>query len=198
MSEWKLFDGDTPHVSTFEFHEHRERAPHWEQMHHRPRLETALDLVRRYWQPGRVVVDLGCGDGGLVRQISDRGAIVYGYDFQPSNGDGWVERGIGGITFALDFVAHWDAVHSADIYVITECLEHLRDPHAMVRAIHERLPPGGYIIASSPRFEHFESHDECHAWAWDMEGYAALLVNAGFAVSSHQGIDQFQVIAGVK
>lgn len=206
MAEWKLFEGDVPHVSTFEFHKDRERAPHIDQPTHQNRLMTALRMVTQIEaesQTGKLMrfVDLGCGDGGLVAAMRAVGLRAYGYDFQPSNRAGWVERGVDGYCAPLNFVENWPHVMDADVYVITECLEHLANPHAMVRQIYERgAGRGVQIIASSPAKEHAGSHDECHAWAWDMDGYAELMTNAGFTVRE-QVRDviggMFQIIWGV-
>lgn len=193
--EWKLFDGDVPHVSTFEFHEHRDRAPHLEQQIHRARLEIAYALVQAAHSTLKLnrrtrVVDLGCGDGGLLSLLKGDFSC-HGYDFQPSNVVGWAERGVN--AEQLDFVTNWDIVLDADIYVITECLEHLARPHEMVDRIHAR---GAQIVASSPFTEHAGSHDECHAWAWDQLGYAKLLRDAGFEIREHTTTSMFQIIWG--
>jgi 2-polyprenyl-3-methyl-5-hydroxy-6-metoxy-1,4-benzoquinol methylase len=183
--EWKFFDTDVAYVSTFEFHKDRERAPHIDQPTHQNRLHAAerfalsaereSDTIMRF-------VDLGCGDGGLVALLRQNELRAYGYDFQPSNEAGWVERGVRDVCARLNFVENWPHVMDADVYIITECLEHLQDPHAMVRNIHSR---GAQIIASSPAKEHAGSHDECHAWGWDMDGYAKLMTDAGFVIREH-------------
>jgi hypothetical protein len=199
--EWKLFEGDVPHVSTAEFHRDRERAPHLEQFVHHGRLELAYAFVQAahgYEQtrtpPGMQrrtrVVDLGCGDGGLLSLLKGDFSC-HGYDFQPSNEMGWVERGVS--AEQLNFVDNWDIVMDADVYIITECLEHLARPHETVDRIHAR---GAQIIASSPFIEHAESHDACHAWAWDELGYAKMLRDAGFTIQSHTTTGMFQVIWG--
>ena len=193
--EWKLFDGDVPHVSTFEFHEHRPRAPHLEQSIHRGRLERAasyaIESVRGV--DDGFVVDLGCGDGGLLSLLEDAWIPAYGYDFQPTNASGWVERGVN--AEALNFVDHWHEVQEATTYVITEVLEHLADPHGMVKRIYDR---GANIVASSPWTENNTSHDECHAWAWDMAGYTDMLLTAGFEIHGHSQEGMFQVIWGTQ
>lgn len=215
--EWKLFEGEVPHVSTFAFHEHRDRAPHIDQPTHRPRLDKAVEFIlrardlvlaadaarsTRFTSSGdgvlvrRVVdvVDLGCGDGGLLSLLKEWAwdFATYGYDFQPTNQDGWKERRVE--ARALNFVDDWWEVRNSDVYVITEVLEHLRDPHEMVRNIRDR---GAYIVASSPWTEHATSHDECHAWAWDPDGYAKLIRDAGYDVIRHERVGMFQVVLGV-
>lgn len=193
MTEWKLWHGDgPPHVSTFEFHEHRPRAPHLEQATHRERLvrAAALCLTAGETKEFTRVVDLGCGDGGLLQLLKPYASIgARGYDFQPSNEDGWAEREVR--AYALNFVDEWDRVANADVYVITEVLEHLADPHGMVRRIRER---NADIVCSSPWTETYESHDECHAWAWDQEGYATMISGAGFNIRVRNITSMFQII----
>ena len=192
--EAKLFVGDTPHVSTFAFHEHRERAPHLEQFVHRERLLLARNYVALAVQdvprPLTKIVDLGCGDGGLLSLLTEVPlAAAVGYDFQPSNAVGWAERGV--IAYARHFVDEWPAIPYADVYVLTEVLEHLADPHRMVRRVRER---GAQLVCSSPWTESYESHDECHAWAWDQEGYAKMLTDEGFQIRAHTTAGMFQIV----
>jgi 2-polyprenyl-3-methyl-5-hydroxy-6-metoxy-1,4-benzoquinol methylase len=201
MAEYKLFSGVVADVSTFTFHEHRERAPHLEQGVHQGRLRLAADFVReavdrvetRMQYPADVV-DLGCGDGGLLSLLSRLPFTnVLGFDFQPSNKEGWLERNVN--AQAMNFVDDFHKVPDADVYVMTEVLEHLTDPHAMVRNI--RRHPQTQLVASSPWTEHSTSHDACHAWAWDEEGYKQLMWQAGFKVVRHETTGMFQVIHAV-
>lgn len=203
MAEYKLFTSKNAEVSTFAFHEHRERAPHLEQGVHQGRLRLAADFVREAVDrvESRItaaceVIDLGCGDGGLLSLISRLPFTkTYGYDFQPSNKQGWNERNVNAIL--ADFVGDFDTIiPTADVYVMTEVLEHLTDPHAMVRNIRAR-GDRVQLVASSPWTEHAGSHDECHAWAWDEEGYKQLMWQAGFKVVRHETTGMFQVIHAI-
>lgn len=191
MSEWRLFDGDTPHVSTYEFHEHRERAAHLEQPMHRLRLEAAAALIRTAARslPQPTVSDLGCGDGGLLHLIQ-HDVIAWGYDFAPANAAGWAERGV--VAEALDvFGADRDRVHLGDIAVCTEVLEHIADPHGIVKWLADNTR---FLVASSPRNERPGSASPEHAWAWDEQGYHDLLTGGGWTVLQHQLVGPFQVL----
>jgi predicted TPR repeat methyltransferase len=197
--EFKLFDGDVPHVSTPEFHADRPRAPHLEQPIHRPRLElaAAMVLAAATVHSGRTgaqatLSDLGCGDGGLLSLAQDQLADAWGYDFSPANAEGWTERGVK--AEALDvFGADRDRVRFGDITTCTEVLEHIADPHGAVRWIGEH---SSYLIASSPWNEGPGHADECHAWAWDQAGYRALIEQGGFRVLRQDTVFQFQVVLG--
>lgn len=186
MTEWRLFNGDSPHVSTFAFHEHRARAPHLEQFDHRQRLETCARLIRDL-KPASVL-DLGCGDGGLLSLIHD--IPSWGYDFQPANADGWIQRGV--TAEHRDVFNAFDVPRWGDLVVMTEVLEHLADPHAVLDWVSRHAE---WVVASSPRNETGDDHGDCHAWAWDLDGYRALF-EPHFQVATHTTVDWSQIIVG--
>jgi hypothetical protein len=200
MAEYKLFEGDTPYVSTSEFHSHRPRAFHLEEDGHRERLYTAREFVGKAaeWDGGQVSVsDLGCGDGGLLSILQDMPEVsrCWGYDFQPSNAAGWQERGVTA-SLADAFGKDRDVIQYGRVVVTTEVLEHLADPHG---AIEHFAYTSDYLVASSPYDEHADSHDECHAWAWDLEGYRNMVESNGFRVIEHRKLGwKFQVLLAVR
>lgn len=197
MTQWKFFAGDVPAVSTFEFHEHRERAAHLEQPLHRPRLDLAADMVRAAADlngGATSVSDLGCGDGGLLSLLKGHVAAAWGYDFAPANVAGWAERGVDAAPLDV-FGADRDKVDFGHVTAVTEVLEHLADPHGAVRWIGENSQ---FIVASSPHDEGPWWHDECHAWAFDHAGYRALIEQGGYGILRHQNAGRFQVILGIR
>lgn len=195
--EWRLFEeGTIPEVSTFQFHEHRERAPHLEQDVHQLRLNKAANfaLAGLSWAEDRTIMDVGCGDGGLLQLIMQSGVYppvkAWGYDFTPSNLAG---RDIRGVDIrSANFLV--DPLDWGSVVIATEVLEHLADPHRFIRQVFDHA---NAFVCSSPRFETYESHDECHAWAWDMDGYKAMIEDAGFTVVKHESAGLFQVILSV-
>jgi len=173
-------------VATAAFHANRERAPHLEQDMHRDRLHRTAQLIRTV-HPNSVV-DLGCGDGGLLSLITDIDS--WGYDFQPSNTAGWAERGV---TAELRDVLHPGAdVRWGELAVLTEVLEHVTDPHGVVRwtARHAK-----YVVASSPHSETPHNHAEEHAWAWDVDGYRDLF-SPHWEILSHDTVGWCQIVLG--
>jgi len=199
MTEWQLFESGTiPEYTTTEWYVDRERAPHWEQPEHSGRLEIAARLVGdaiREWDITSVV-DLGCGDGGLLSSLSEmtttRPTLYWGYDLCPEN--------VQAARFDRKVDTRYrnvitDDIEWGDLAICTEMLEHLLDPHAFVRRVADHSP---FIVASSPYTETGESHYEFHTWAWDRDGYRELLEQAGYTVVRHETWSMFQICLGRK
>lgn len=187
MTEYRLQESTFP--STEEYHRDRERVPHLEQSWHCGRLFAAAKMVRSV-KPNSVV-DLGCGDGGFLSVIQQYGVRCWGYDFQPSNGEGWDERGVDGRledVFNTDFEPEW-----ADLAVMTEVLEHLEDPHSTLAWVASNVK---YLVASSPKDELPGDHVcDSHIWSWDWEGFEAL-ISPHFTILQHRPVDWSQVVLG--
>lgn len=192
--EWKLFDGPVPHVSTPEYHRDRPRAPHLEQPPHQGRIYLAARFVSEAVTDlgGQAdVSDLGCGDGGLLSLVQEiPGTTAWGYDFTPSMREGWAERGV--TAYARNaFGTNRRGIRLGDVVVMTEVLEHLADPHGALKWARGK---GKRLVCSSPFNENDQVHDECHAWAWDLDGYADLIESAGWTIVRREQVDLFQVV----
>lgn len=186
MTVWRLFDTEVPHVSTLDFHRDRERAPHLEQPAHHDRLHHAAKLIRDLAPAS--VVDLGCGDGGLLSLITD--IPSWGYDWQPSNAAGWAERGV--TAEAADVFESRRVPRWGECAVATEVLEHVADPPGVVEWISRHAT---YVVASSPAFETGAAASECHAWAFDFDGYADLFA-PHFEILTHEIVGWTQLLSG--
>ncbi len=189
--EWRLFpEGTVPECVTPEWHQHRERAPHLEQVGpQRNRLLVAAEHVTQAREEYgvRAVVDLGAGDGGLL-SLLPRDLPAWGYDLCPANFHAAVaERGVD-VRYAdlMDAAIEW-----GDLAVCTEMLEHLADPHGFLRRVAEHCR---VLVASSPATETDRQYYEHHLWAWDEDGYRALIEQAGYRVVRHDRVDWFQVV----
>lgn len=208
MGEWRLFpEGTVPECTTPAFYAGRDRAPHLEQGEHRDRLIEAAAQVRNaaieLFDHKPSVSDLGAGDGGLL-SILDRSRIIaaWGYDLQQSNVDAARDERRMDVQLG-DVVEGWTQprmtrgrlpIQYGDISVCTEMLEHLIDPHWFVKSIVKSK----VLIASSPWTERRGSAYEFHTWAWDPDGYRALLEQGGYRVVRQELRGMFQILTGVR
>jgi SAM-dependent methyltransferase len=205
MSEWRLFEaGTVPHFTTREFFDAHPWIPPYHQMGHEERTVMTEAMIREvvgsHVSIGSLV-DLGCGDGDLLRRLEYLGIRTFGITAGVAN----VEQArLHGLDVTLGDIL--GPLPDADLTVMTEVLEHLVDPHGMLARINSP-----YLVVSSPSAETDEWHYEHHAWAWDMDGYFELVAGAGWRVlaqgevaapaAHHNGQtreQRFQVIAATR
>lgn len=65
-----------------------------------------------------------------------------------------------------------------DVVVLTEILEHVEDPDAVLRSAREA---GKALVVSSPIDETFSVGNHEHLWAWDKAGYREMLEATGWS-----------------
>jgi SAM-dependent methyltransferase len=97
---------------------------------------------------GRVVIDLGCGDGQEAIELAERGATrVVGVDI---NRDCLVrarqKAAAAGLCDLVEFASVTD--DPADVVVCLDSFEHFADPAAMLEHAYQLLRPGGTLVAS--------------------------------------------------
>lgn len=188
--EYKLFTSPQFHDDIF--YKNREEADHIHQENgHRQRLLEVVEMVKKITKNRKQtrIVDLGCGNGGLLHELQELGyKNIKGYDLQPSNVEGSKKYNVP--VEYLDFVNNIENIENANIYILTEVLEHLVDPHKLLSDIKDKCK---YVIASTPWNETDTSHYEYHLWAWTDGSLADVFRDAGYTVESHyvSGISQF-------
>ncbi|MFL6500637.1 MAG: methyltransferase domain-containing protein [Candidatus Udaeobacter sp.] len=169
-------------------------APHteaylWE---HIVRLSAELKARR--------IVDIGCGNGALCRELASRGHEVVGCE--PSGKGVHFAR-----SSAPELVFHQIGVaddptrvgeDSFDVAIATEVIEHLVRPVDLLRFSKRLLRPGGYVIISTPYHGYlknlvlaltnkWDAHlspfwDGGHIKFWSRTTLSQLLNDAGFRV----------------
>ena len=117
------------------------------------------DLTERFAERGKRVLDIGCGEGFLLRKLKDKFEELYGLDVAPSRLEEAKEK-IRSL-YPLEvprfkFVeGNADEVlpFSNDFFDAVTCIaviEHVYDIFSLVREMYRVLKPGGYIIAEVP------------------------------------------------
>jgi 2-polyprenyl-3-methyl-5-hydroxy-6-metoxy-1,4-benzoquinol methylase len=199
--EYRFFDlkDDEPYFSTQEFHNDREAAPHIEQHGmQRDRLVLAAEFIKELINKHGIttVSDLCCGDGGLLEYLKPffeaNNVTAWGYDFQPANVRDAIYKRKVDVSFA-DVMN--DDIEFGELSIMTECLEHFADPHAMVKRVSKN---SDFFVISGPNGETPEAHYEFHTWGWSWPAYEKLLTNEQYKIVRHEESTIFQVMAGVK
>jgi hypothetical protein len=171
MTEYRFYDH--AYYTTAEFHADRAAAEHLAEDGHRLRLFISKGLIEA--TEAKQWIDFGAGNGGLleITDIPDK----RGVDFQPANVADARRRGRPVEHF--DFIAA-DALPYAQVASLTEVLEHLDDPHSLLRRL-----DCDWLVASVPNNETPDRHWFGHTWGWDVAGFVTLIADAGFEVAAH-------------
>jgi Methyltransferase domain len=192
VHEWRLFEsGTVPEYTRPDWYAGRDHAPHLEEGH-RPRLQAAATFAAQaaYTLGVDTVVDLGAGDGGLLSLLGPA-LHAWGYDLQPANVEAAKRRSV---DVRLGDAVAGD-VEWGQVAVCTEMLEHLVDPHEFVCRIGQHAQA---LVCSSPMDERPGQAYEFHTWAWDLDGYRALVEQGGWRIIRQRPVGRFQVILAVR
>jgi 2-polyprenyl-6-hydroxyphenyl methylase/3-demethylubiquinone-9 3-methyltransferase len=124
------------------------------------RLKYLRDRIDQHWQAdecsrlpldGKTALDVGCGAGLLAEPLARLGARVTGVDASPEVIAVAREHAA---TMALEIdyrVCDVQALEGQfDLVTAMEVIEHVADPAAFLKALAERLAPGGLLVMSTP------------------------------------------------
>ena len=112
-------------------------------------LNTIAQLVPQ----GSHVLDLGCGDGALLQQLTrDKGCTGYGIDIDDANVLACVRRGVNVLQVNLHQGLASFADQSFDVVLQINTLQHLRNAEVMLR---ETVRVGRVGIVAFPNFAHW-------------------------------------------
>jgi ubiquinone/menaquinone biosynthesis C-methylase UbiE len=117
-----------------------------------------LETLRRYagFEPqGKRVLDIGCGDAGVLIACAERGAACAGIELDEKSLRRAEVRGQEhGVTLDLRRgVAEalpWEAA-SFDLVILDNVLEHVQDRPRTLEEIHRVLAPGGLLYMVTPK-----------------------------------------------
>lgn len=126
--------------------EYRSRHPEW-----RPATEVYAGLVRTHLRPESILLDLGCGRGGLVEQLGHPLTQIVGIDPDLTS----LREHRLPLPRAQAFSHHLPLpADSIDLAFASWVLEHLPTPRADFGEIARVLRPGGAFVFLTPNKGH--------------------------------------------
>jgi len=160
-------------------------------------MHKKMKLVSSYVNPGKSLIDVGCGTGEFIVQFKDRFNSLVGIDTS-SHAIEFTARRLGNNKqVRLECGAlgsfHFPAEHF-DVCVCLDVLEHVETPLLLLQEIHRILRPEGEIIVTVPNWYDIIVSgifrvDPFHIntltpWAW-----MRLLRRAGFKIKLCRAVD---------
>ena len=116
-------------------------------------LRADLAQVVRWIRPGSRVLDLGCGDGHLLRTLREQRQVTgYGLEIDPDEITGSLANGVNVIQTDLDAGLPDFEAGSFDYVVMTQTLQAVRYPR---QVLDEILRIGREGIVTFPNFAHW-------------------------------------------
>jgi 2-polyprenyl-3-methyl-5-hydroxy-6-metoxy-1,4-benzoquinol methylase len=153
-----------------------------------------LDLIERHLSPATDrplrLLELGCGPGTFMRVAKDRGWTVRGVDLNAESVGHCHRAGLDVVCGTFPDAAF--AGQRYDVAVMSDFIEHVTDPLAVLSAVREHLEPGGMVFITTPdvgsplaraaggRWPHLKPVE--HLTYFSRGTIRALLARAGFEV----------------
>jgi len=113
-----------------------------------PHFRAVLPLLDR--MPGGRVLDVGCGEGWLVRIMLEKGWDAYGCDISSVAIDEAQSAGPSTRFFVGTPTDLPQDIGMFDCVTATHVLEHLPDPRRLLDSLGNRLRPGGWGLFTTP------------------------------------------------
>jgi|TARA_R110002020_G_scaffold93724_2_gene225914 methionine biosynthesis protein MetW len=116
-------------------------------------MRADLEIIQEWIKPGSRLLDLGCGDGELLRYLSEQRKVTgYGLEIDPEKINACIENGVNVIEQNLDTGLSNFGDHTFDSVLMTQALQAVHYPD---QVLEEMLRIGREAILTFPNFAHW-------------------------------------------
>jgi 2-polyprenyl-3-methyl-5-hydroxy-6-metoxy-1,4-benzoquinol methylase len=166
----------------------------------RATARTFLSNLQAYrnHQCGKLL-DIGCGQGELLQEAEAIGYEVTGVEFSQHAADVAQKNIRNGNVLVGNIEQLSLQVHSFDVVVSTDVIEHLRNPREHLEAIHKLLKPGGVLMMVTISLDSWTAQWFRHRWMeFKIEHLTYFSNNALQSLLLHSGFRQLRTEAAQK
>lgn len=108
-------------------------------------------------EKGLKIIEIGCGEGGILLPFARRGCTVVGVDFDTPKIDNarlfFADEGADGRFIAEDVFKLKELEHDFDLIICHDVIEHIYDKEEFIHKCEILLKPGGYMFMSFPAWQ---------------------------------------------
>lgn len=134
-----------------------------------PRAVWVLEHVE-----GGSLLEIGCGNGGMTRLLSPIVDKLIAFDVSTPSLKAIEELGLDNVEIAQGLIENYSPGREFEWIVLSEVIEHIRDPHSAIGRVFKWLSPGGTLIITTPN-GHWESDEHLHEFS--LETFSRLLAS---------------------
>jgi 2-polyprenyl-3-methyl-5-hydroxy-6-metoxy-1,4-benzoquinol methylase len=121
----------------------------------REAMQKKAEPILKYKKRGRIL-DIGCGDGFLLKFLKESGWQTYGVELQDTSS--LFARDVLGLTVFSGRLEEANyPEESFDVITLFHVLEHLPDPSGTLKKARSLLHKDGFILIEVPNFHSFEA-----------------------------------------
>ncbi len=110
-----------------------------------PRFEWLIKQIK-----GNDLLEIGCGDGGMTDFFSNQVNSIVAMDVSRQSLDKVDNKKLPNVTTVESLIENYTPGKQFEWIVMSEVIEHLRNPGEAVAKIYEWLAPGGTLLITTP------------------------------------------------